>query len=98
MSAPETPAQWQELGDYIVRRLLESLASQANQPSVVDADGLASVLGTSKATVERKTREGTIPSFKVGDLRRYAVSEVITSLTASSAMMSTVTSTTTMPC
>jgi excisionase family DNA binding protein len=67
---------------------LQAQESQASELFVpprgrpVNVRELASYLRCSVSTVERLTREGAIPSFKVGRLRRYAISEVLVALGA----------------
>lgn len=62
-----TPIEIQQLADAICERL----ASRATGDVMLDALGAAAVLACSVPTVERLTRAGTIPSVKVGRLRRY---------------------------
>ena len=72
-----TPRELDELADAISERVVVRLSSRP-------ADGLigkqeaAELLGCSVPTVERLTRSGAIPSHKVGKLRRYRASEILT--------------------
>ena len=53
----------------------------ASQPErLMDISELAMALGLSVATVNRRVKEGTIPSIKVGWLRKYRLSSVMAAL------------------
>ena len=58
----------------IADRIIEALGSSSCLPSgdeFIDAHGAAKMLGCSIATIERRTKEGTLSSVKFGRLRRY---------------------------
>ena len=62
-----TPTEIQQVADAIAERL----ASRATGDAMLDVLGAAALLACSVPTVERLTRAGTIPSVKLGRLRRY---------------------------
>ena len=82
------PAEWDRLANYVVAKVKEQIVAPLLDP-VVDADGLAQLLKVSKTTIERKTRDGSIPSFQVGDCRRYRVDEVYAALRGPSLVSTT---------
>lgn len=56
---------------------LRSLASRfANHDGAMTAEQVATILGVSKITIEKRARHGTIPSFRVGSLVRFDPSNV----------------------
>ena len=57
--------------DRIANRIIKALGGVSKSDEMLDAHGAAKVLGCSVATVERRTKEGSIPSVKFGRLRRY---------------------------
>lgn len=62
----------------IVDRILAALdGSIPNQDEYVDSHGAAKILGCSVPTVERRTREGSLPSVKFGRLRRYRRTDLL---------------------
>jgi excisionase family DNA binding protein len=72
-----TPKELDELADAISERVAARLL---NRPAdgFIDSAQAAELLGCSKPTIERLTRTGAIPSHKVGKLRRYRASEILT--------------------
>ncbi len=69
-----SPHEIDSLADAIADRL-QSRLSQVD--AMIDVHAVAELLGCSVPTVERLTRSGEIPSHKVGRLRRYLRSEVL---------------------
>ncbi len=56
----------------------ESLANRtASHEEMLDVHQAAKLLGLSVSTLERRTRDGSIPSIKIGRLRRYRRSELV---------------------
>ncbi len=72
-----TPRELDELADAISERVAARLASQPVD-GFIGKDEAAALLGCSVPTLERLTRSGAIPSHKVGKLRRYRPSEILT--------------------
>lgn len=62
-----SPFEIQQIADAICERL----ASRASGDVMLDSLGAAALLACSVSTIERLTKAGTIPSLKVGRLRRY---------------------------
>jgi excisionase family DNA binding protein len=66
--------------DRIADRIVAALnASSCSKPfdEMVDIHGAAKLLGCSVATVERRTKEGSLPSVKFGRLRRYRRADLL---------------------
>jgi excisionase family DNA binding protein len=78
----EIPPELKRQADFIADRIREELRTDRLDGIVEDANGLAKLLGVSKATIERMTRAGLIPSFLIGDLRRFEVQRVLKHLMA----------------
>lgn len=65
--------------DRIANRIIKALGGGVSRPDeMLDAHGAAMVLGCSVSTVERRTKEGSIPSVKLGRLRRYRRADLLT--------------------
>jgi excisionase family DNA binding protein len=75
-----TPNDIDRLADAIADRLA-SLLANADDP-VGDSDAAAEWIVCSKPTIERMVRDGRIPSFTVGRLRRFRRSEVLAAMKA----------------
>lgn len=60
----------QQIADRIIAALSDRSALP-QQDEMLDAHGAAKLLGCSVATIERRTRDGSIPSTKIGNLRRF---------------------------
>ena len=71
-----SPLEINSLADAIAERLSSRLSMQSADP-MTDSRGVADLLGCSVPTVERLTKSGAIPSFKVGRLRRYRRADVL---------------------
>jgi excisionase family DNA binding protein len=67
--------------DRIAERIIAAIgASRCSKPSddeMVDIHGAAKLLGCSVATIERRTKEGALPSVKFGRLRRYRRADLL---------------------
>lgn len=74
-----TPGDLERFEERLLARI-DELVRATQSVQIVDAEELAKVLRASIATIERKTRDGSIPSFKVGDLRRYQLDVVLEAL------------------
>ncbi|MFM2014428.1 MAG: hypothetical protein RLZZ396_3212 [Planctomycetota bacterium] len=72
-----TPKELDELADAISERVAARLSSRPAD-GLVDKAQAAELLGCSVPTLERLTRSGAISSHKVGKLRRYRPSEILT--------------------
>ena len=72
-----TPRELDELADAISERVMARLSSRPDD-RLIGKQEAAELLGCSVPTVERLTRSGAIPSHKVGKLRRYRASEILT--------------------
>jgi excisionase family DNA binding protein len=75
-----TPNDIDRLADAIADRLASLLAS-ADDP-VGDSHAAAEWIACSVPTIERMVRDGRIPSFTVGRLRRFRRSEVLAAMKA----------------
>lgn len=71
-----TPRELDELADAISERVVARLSSRPVD-RLIGKEEAAALLGCSIPTVERLTRSGSIPSHKVGKLRRYLPSELL---------------------
>ena len=71
-----TPRELEALADLISERVAARLSSRPVD-GLIDAAQAAELLGCSKPTIERWTKDGLIPSVKIGGLRRYRPSELI---------------------
>lgn len=69
-------AELDRLVDAIAERVVALLAEH-NSDSLLDSYGAAQILGCSVATIERRTKDGSIPSVKMGRLRRYRRTELL---------------------
>ena len=72
-----SPHELDTLADAIAERLSRRLSSQVDTDAMIDCHAVAELLGCSVPTVERLTKSGAIQSHKVGRLRRYRKSEVL---------------------
>ena len=59
---------------------LQPLLIESKEPRLVDGDRMAELAAVSRPTIERKVREGVIPSVLVGSCRRYDPRAVIDAL------------------
>jgi excisionase family DNA binding protein len=71
-----TPAELNTLADQVAERVLALLNSRPSD-GFIDKHRAAELLGCSVPTVERRTSDGSIPSHKIGRLRRYRASELL---------------------
>jgi excisionase family DNA binding protein len=72
-----SPYEIEQLAEKLAERLERRLAGRVDAGALMDAHGVAELLGCSVATVERRTRSGEIPSIKFGRLRRYDRASVL---------------------
>ncbi|MFN7683785.1 MAG: helix-turn-helix domain-containing protein [Oligoflexia bacterium] len=71
-----TDSEIQSIADRIAKALGASFGSfQAD--GLLDIYGAAELLGCSVSTLERRTKEGSIPSVKFGRLRRYRRADLL---------------------
>jgi excisionase family DNA binding protein len=66
-----TPSEIDSLAHALAECLVPKLTSRLCEDSYLNIHSAAELLGCSVPTVERRTREGKIPSIKIGRLRRY---------------------------
>jgi excisionase family DNA binding protein len=72
-----TPREVEEIALRVADLVAEKLSSRPAD-GLVDKAAAAELLGCSVPTLERLTRSGAISSVKVGRLRRYRPSELLT--------------------
>ncbi len=70
------------LSEYEIKRIADlvadSLANRIVSPEeMLDVHAAAKILGLSVPTLERRTRDGSVPSIKIGRLRRYRRSDLL---------------------
>lgn len=73
----QTPLELISIADAIADLVVAKLANRSPDDSYLDVHGVAELLNCSSATVERWTRQGKIPSIKVGRLRRYRRTDLL---------------------
>jgi excisionase family DNA binding protein len=71
-----TPSELNTLADQVAERVVALLNSRPSD-GFIDKHQAAELLGCSVPTVERRTADGSIPSHKIGRLRRYLPSELL---------------------
>jgi len=71
-----TPAELNTLSEQVAERVVTLLNCSPHQ-GFVDKNQAAAILGISVPTLERRTADGSIPSHKIGRLRRYLPSELL---------------------
>lgn len=69
-----TPNEIDQLAEAIAGRLT---GNRIEADSLLDVHQAAKLLGCSTATIERLVRGGSIPSIKVGRLRRFSKSDLL---------------------
>jgi excisionase family DNA binding protein len=72
-----SPLELDQIADQIAARVLDRLSGHADSDAAIDVHQVAELLSCSVPTVERLTRSGKLPSFKVGNLRRYRRAEIL---------------------
>jgi len=72
-----TPQELDLLADAIAERLSGRLSSQVDTDAMIDNHKVAELYRCSVPTVERTTKSGELPSYKIGRLRRYRKSEIL---------------------
>lgn len=70
-------ADIQRIADRIIEALGGNAGLISSRDEYVDYHGAAQVLGCSVATIERRVREGSIPSVKFGRLRRIRRTDLL---------------------
>ena len=79
-----SPIELERLAELIADKVSERLAGQSSNlsaDSYLDGHGVAELLGCSVPTVERLTKAGKLQSIKLGRLRRYRRSDVLSMTT-----------------
>lgn len=79
-----SPEEIQQLVDALagpVALRVADLIGSRSEDEVGDVHDAARWIGCSVPTIERRTREGSIPSFTVGRLRRYRRTDVLAAIT-----------------
>ena len=71
-----TPRELDAFAEAIAERVVARLSRPVD--GLIGKVEAAELLGCSVPTVERLTRSGAIPSHKIGKLRRYRASEILT--------------------
>jgi excisionase family DNA binding protein len=71
-----TPIEINQLADQVADRVVARLNSRPSD-GFVDKHRAAEILGISVPTLERRTADGSIPSHRIGRLRRYLPSELL---------------------
>jgi excisionase family DNA binding protein len=71
-----TPGELERMADAIAERVASKLAGR-DADALIDVHQAAALLKCSVPTVERLTKSGAIPSVKLGRLRRYRPSELL---------------------
>jgi excisionase family DNA binding protein len=71
-----TPNEIDQFAERVAEIVVARLSSRPVD-GLTDAAGAAELLGCSKPTIERWTKDGRIPSVKIGGLRRYRPSELL---------------------
>ncbi len=67
--------------DRIVQRLVAAIQPLLqSQPALVGCEEMAELLSISLATLDRKRRDGQIPSIKIGSRRLYQPDSVIAAI------------------
>jgi excisionase family DNA binding protein len=72
-----TPLEIEELAVRIAALVVAGMASRPIEDGFIDKHRAAELLGCSVPTLERRTADGSIPSHKIGRLRRYRASELL---------------------
>jgi len=79
-----SPIELEQLAELIADKVSERLAGQSsgsNLDTYLDSHGAAELLGCSVPTIERLTKAGKLQSVKLGRLRRYRRSDVLSMTT-----------------
>ena len=66
--------------DRIVQRLVAAIQLLQSQPALVGCEEMAELLSISLATLDRRRRDGQIPSIKIGSRRLYQPDSVIAAI------------------
>lgn len=65
------------VADRVVEAIAGLFPEEVERDQILDAHGAAALLGCSVATIERRTRDGSIPSLRIGRLRRYRRADLL---------------------
>lgn len=72
-----SPYEIEQLANLLAERIEARLAGGPAAEAMMDVHGAAELLACSVPTVERLTRSGVLPSYKLGRLRRYRRDELL---------------------
>jgi excisionase family DNA binding protein len=73
-----TPNELDQLAERVAEIVVARMEScRPSQDGFIDKHRAAELLGCSVPTLERRTADGSIPSHKIGRLRRYRASELL---------------------
>jgi excisionase family DNA binding protein len=72
-----TPNEIDQFAERVAEIVVARISGRSSQDGFIDKHQVAELLGCSVPTVERRTADGTIPSHKIGRLRRYLPSELL---------------------
>ena len=77
MNEPLSPYELDRLADELASRIVARLRSSVDSEALLTASDAAALLRVSRATLERWTASGTIPSHRIGRTRRYKRAELL---------------------
>jgi excisionase family DNA binding protein len=72
-----TPQEINQVAEQVAALVVAQISGRSSQDGFIDKHRAAELLGCSVPTVERRTSDGSIPSHKIGRLRRYRASELL---------------------
>jgi excisionase family DNA binding protein len=73
-----TPNELDQLAERVAEIVVARIGSSRPIPDgFIDKFEAAKILGASRSSIERWTASGEIPSHKIGGLRRYRASELL---------------------
>jgi len=72
-----SPYTLDRLADLVAERVAARLRATVDPDAMLTGSEVAELLSVSRATIERWTADGTIPSHRIGRTRRYRRSEVL---------------------
>ncbi|HAN99423.1 MAG TPA: hypothetical protein DCQ98_19275 [Planctomycetaceae bacterium] len=78
MVEPLSPRELGLLADLVAERVVVRLRATIDADALLDATQAANLLGISRATLERRIADGTLRPQRVGRLRRFRRSELLT--------------------
>lgn len=71
-----TPFEQRQFAELVAEIVLQRLRDNPTD-GLLDKHQAAQLMNCSRPTIERWTRDGKIPSHKIGGLRRYKASELL---------------------